>query len=620
MGIVVAAAAIIVAPLSLLFIYPHGTFNIEWGDSLWFIAYDRAYIASHFAFPAALNFAGHVGVPRPIFYGPLLYPILGLLAVPLGASGAVRVLAAAIWLLQFALIFRLCRAIGRSSIEALAAAALVSWSVYSLTNLYNRGALAEFYGTGFLLCAIAAKGASFYESNRWRHIGFVLLSAICAAMAFGSHGPTALVGGTVLILLAASTVLLEAFTFSPSDIAATAKQSEELPQSSKDGRPKLFPEYRLKRSTGAAAFLRHLATKFFLGIIIFLILSPWISAALRFSGHLNIQEDATEFPTPHHWHPIASNDSLWARFKPLPVTDQDSVVDRNTPYLDANWNCPLAILAAWNAALISSRRLNRNRIDRRYLQLVVWSSIGSAALLALSVSSTLQNALPYRIPATVQFPYRLVAHANILLFTTLVAAWGARSAVKLSPGLLKADRMVLAVAVCVAVISLCIKLDHAAVVAVADGADRYDPGDQTELLAADPGVYVGQNDFALYIPEQAVPPEARTSAAKVDAPLGIGPQMESKESTFTLPQSWWVVSNVLNFPWSHLIVDGKEIPFDQVHNLYFHQAVELPAGTHTFGFRFVPGPQWVFLSRLSWTVLALLAIATLICFVIPARR
>ena len=567
MGFAVAAAVIIVAPLSLLLAYPHGTFNMEWGDSLWFIAYDRAYITSHFAFPATLNFTGHVGVPRPIFYGPLLYPILGLLAEPLGPGGAIRLLAVAIWLLQFVLVYRLVRAVGRCAITALAAAALMSWSVYSLTNLYNRGAIAEFAGTGFLLCAIAAGGLAILESSRQKRVGFGLLGALCAAVAIGSHGPTALVGGLVLLLL-----------------------------------------------TAAFAW-RRVGSVICIAAIVLTVVSPWLYVAAHFSGQLSIQEDPEEFPTPHQWKWLASNDSLWARFKPLPLAGNSAGVDPNTPYLDANWNFPLALLAAWNAALAVSRRS-----DRKFLPLMICSGVGCAVLLVISVSPMLQDVLPHCIPATIQFPYRLVSHANILLFTLLISAWAARSASKLPPRLLRADRLVLIAVFVLSAVGLEMKLYHAAIVAVADGDALYDPGDQTELLSVTPGVNVGQNDFSIYVPERAIPPAERASAARLNAPNGLGPEAEPKDATFDFPDQRWVVSSVLNFPWSHLIVDGQPVPFDQVHNLYFHQAVNLPPGPHTFGYRFEPDPVWVWLTRLSWTMLSLLAVATAICFLFPFRR
>jgi hypothetical protein len=65
---------IVAAPLSLLILFPHATFNLDWNNSVWMVSYARAAFTDHLRFPAVYNVSDRVGIPQPIFYGPLLYP------------------------------------------------------------------------------------------------------------------------------------------------------------------------------------------------------------------------------------------------------------------------------------------------------------------------------------------------------------------------------------------------------------------------------------------------------------------------------------------------------------------------------------------------------------------
>jgi hypothetical protein len=563
-----AASACIVAPLCLLLV-PHGNFTDDWLNNLWMIAYRRAFFAANFSFPRVFNVFDHVGIPQPIFYGPLLYPLLAILSEPLGAPTAVRLACLGLWTMQFWLIYRLARSVGASRGESLAAGALMSWSIYPLTNLYNRCALAEFFGTGLLLCSLCAGGLALNHPLPSRRRAFALLAALLAALAIGSHAPTALVGCPLLVLFAV------AASFSGRRLGSLAR----------------------------------------LALLVLVIVSPWLYAVALFSSRLTISLP-NEFSHIYGvWTRFADIDSLPTRFWPVPLADSGGSL---TQHLDAQWNFPLALLAGWNAAIAL-----RRRPVPRHLAMIIVSAFAAIVLLALSVSETLQDLLPRQVAAAIQFPYRLVSHANIALLVLLISGWQARPPhAPASVSRTHGNRTILAICLLLSLAALAVKLRHAAAVL------RVDPSIDARLtdenLAALPQRFVGQSDYSLQVAARAITDAdvsgSRTPLAKLDGPAGLGPLRPVGDVSITVPSATWIMTSVLNFPWDRLILDGRDVPFDEAHNLYFHQTVKVPAGSHTFGYRFDPDPVWVFLYRLSWTLLALLAAATLFCFVFPLPR
>jgi hypothetical protein len=540
----VVAAAIVAAPLALL-ADVNGVFGRDWNNNLWMISYGAGHLISQGQFPDVYNVAQHVGVPQPIFYGPVLYPCLSLLSEPLGADLAIRAACLGLWSLQFWLVFRLSRAVRATIPEAVTAGALVSWSIYPLTNLYNRGALAEFFGTGFLLCAVASGGLALIDPIKRRRVVFALLFALCCAMSFGSHAPTALIGGPLLLVAAICALRLDR------------------------GRMK-------GRAVGMAG----------VAVVVALILLPWIYVVHENAGRLVVQTPNDPlYPMAGHWSRSSVTDSWLARLKPLPMDDPwTSDAKSDTPHLDAEWNFPLVMLAVWSCAGVWRRRAGSG--------LSVFSAIAGAGLLAVSITPSLQNLLPAAVGAAIQFPYRLVSHVNIAAFMLLAAAWLARGPGRSTP------RSVLAGVLIISAVGLGIKLYRAA------PSDRLEQNDLTRL----PSTFVGEEDYAVEVPNRMVPEAARSGAILLDAPAGLGPgrEVQSVSADFATPA--WVVTSVMNFPWDRLTVDGRAVPFDEVYNLGFHQAVKVSAGTHTFGFRFEPDAVWVRLNAISRAVLALLVI------------
>ncbi|MGA2232671.1 MAG: hypothetical protein ABSH22_17370 [Tepidisphaeraceae bacterium] len=580
--ILAAAAAIIAAPLAPLLIFPSATFNLDWTNNLWMVAYLRAFFTSHGYFPHTYNVALHVGIPQPIFYGPFLYPCLALFSLPAGAAIGVRVACIAVWTLQFFLVWRLSRAAGATRLAAFAAGATTAWSVYSLTNLYNRGALSEFIATSLLLCAVAGAGLAILEPAKMKRLAYAWLFALCAALAVTSHGPTALVGGPLMLVLGISCIPL---------LSAQRRHGE--------------PVHLIRAAMPLLAAA--------------ITVAPWVYVVTQNSGKLTIQVPDDEFyPIAGKWQRWASIDSAWPRLKPLPIDDPWTPRDATPPgtrYLDAQWNLPLVMMAVWNAAAaIAGRRGPR---FSQALWLMAAAAGAGMILLAVSISPALQAALPVSIAGGIQFPYRLVSHVNIAAFALLIGGWIAQNGAPRARRWVRIDRGVVLTALALSAAALGVKLDH--IVRVKSEPSVEEASAAGDYLSQLPTTFVGQSDYSVQIPDRLVPASGRADALKIDAPAGRGPEQDVQDVQVQLAKPQWVVTSILNFPWNRLIVDGKSVPFGQVHNLFFHEAVELPAGIHTVGYEFEPDPVWIALNDGAWTALAVQVAVVAVCL-IRARK
>jgi len=570
-----AAAAIVIAPMSLLLIFPRAASSMDWQNNLWMIGYDRVYFSTHDAFPPVYNVAGYVGIPQPIFYGPLLYPWLAILSEPFGEGVAVRAACLGLWGLQCWLVYRLSRVVSATRMEALVAAAATSWSVYALTNLYSRGAVAEFFGTSFLQCAVAAGGLALAEPLHQRRIPHALLAALCAAMALGSHAPTAVAGGSMLIVLA---------------LAA-------LP-------------WRARRE--AASVGKRTAVAIGMLAAALIAVSPFLYALTHTSGPLAISGPNEYLHVAGKWTRLEAADSWWARLAPLPIPQSWTAGTEQglTPHLDAQWNFPLALLAFCACVSVTFRRRARGRRDA--WPLLIASIAVTAFLLVLSISPAMQDALPLKLAAAIQFPYRLVSEVNIALLAVLIAAWSVRG--RAFPSSRRSNRIILTTAVSLAALGLGMKLLFV-VSDIPDDASA--PAATDDRLDQLPSTFVGQHDYTVQIPARAAGQLAQETGERMEIPIGAGPLQDVQEATADFPASTWVITSVLNFPWNRLLLDGRPIPFDEVHNLYFHQAVFVTAGEHRFGYRFEPDPVWTILRYVSAATLLILAASSAVCF---ARR
>jgi hypothetical protein len=184
-----------------LLLDPQVVFPGDWRNHLWMIGHYGEHFRQHGDMPTALNFSAGVGIAQPVFYGYLLYPLLGLLSSAVGANVALRLGVALLLVVQFvALISAGNRIFGLRRIAYFVGVSMAV-ATYSLTNLFNRGAIPEFFGVGFFVTAVAwaVTAAVAVEANR--QIFFGWLAVVFLVLALGAHPPTTVVASATVAAL-----------------------------------------------------------------------------------------------------------------------------------------------------------------------------------------------------------------------------------------------------------------------------------------------------------------------------------------------------------------------------------------------------------------------------------
>lgn len=611
---VAVGAAIVLAPLVLLLTPGRRPSSVDWENGLWTVAYTSASLRHHGWFPEVFSAEGLTGLPVPVLYGPLLYPMLAIPALPLGAEIGLRVAVTLVWILQFALVSRTIRLASGSRLTATVVAALVSWAVYPLTNLYNRAAIGEFFATTLLTCAACAGLCALLEPDggvadsrrtRLRRLAMALLCGWCGAAAAGAHGITAMVGGFVLACLAPVALLLRSVPQGVAprqgNVAASASTTADPPH--------YFP-----RALVAAALLA--------GVLV--VLAPWLYAASRFAGQFHVQEKPLAY--------IEAYDSWSARLWPVPFDNRWAVYEgrKGQPYLDAQLNVALLVLLLGVAVDLAVRRRPPRDAWRRCGPLLALSLALFVGLLLLSVTPSLGQLLPTGVAGTVQFAYRLVTYQNLTLLSALVAALMLRRAAEhersaaaaasepssggTARGLGPADWVPLVIAAVLGVAALGVKLSHAAtgVVPVGQIAGAPDFNDEDAMLKF-PRSYYGWGDYVVLDPARQFPPATRLARA------GLVPQSGPEYGrpapiTAEVPQEVWAATTILAFPWNRVVLDGVVLSESETKTTPDYLAVRVPAGRHTIGYAFAPAPGWSALRNVSLVVFAAWGVVMLLLF------
>ncbi len=129
-------------------------FDTDWVNDVWMINYQTRYLMHHFSFAHTLNTNQIVGLPYPIFYGYLFFPIMGLCSTIFDADMTVRFAALALFVLEALFAYTTLTKLTEDRRFSLVISALLVWAIYPLTNLYHRCALLEFFATGLLTCSL----------------------------------------------------------------------------------------------------------------------------------------------------------------------------------------------------------------------------------------------------------------------------------------------------------------------------------------------------------------------------------------------------------------------------------------------------------------------------------
>lgn len=562
----VGYAASLVAPL-LLLLDLSANFPEDWSNHLWMIGYYGDYFRVHGTLPTVMNIAPAVGLAQPVFYAWLFYPLLGLLAAAVGASLAVRLALFAMLAVQFVALVTAGRKIFGQTRMAYVVAVSVVWATYSLTNLYNRGALAEYFATGFFVTAIACGAAAAVSppgSSRWFHgwlAGFFLLLMV------GTHAPTSVVAAAFVALLAAG-------------LAITWLR----------GRLEVSVRTWVPLAVGAFAGA--------------LILSPWVYANSLFGRKLSVAQG---------WNALLFRlencDTFWGRFAPFPydmLATENGIYGLGTPYLEAPINVVLLGILLWNLELC--RRLGRKPTSAGVSPATPARTLLGVAigwflfLVTVSVSPWLAGGFGLVAPY-IQYVYRLVSHCNAALLLAVFASGGLVARQRGYQRFRHQTNLVMAVGLTVAILGLWIKLQHAAVVSTPVGDRPASVARRQMEVVPDYTIAGGVRELA--------GTELR-EAAVISFPVGQDRAHfgETGAVNIELKQAGWVRTNAVAFPWTELWIDGKIARVDQLARTGHFQAVYLSAGGHEVRPVWRPDPVWARLHRLSQVCFALVLVVT----------
>jgi hypothetical protein len=541
----------VVVPLALL-ADPHSSFYVDWYNNLWLVAINGQFLRWHHGFPIVLNTDDLVGVPVPMFYGYLLYPVLGAISSVTGAHAALRLGCLGLVGVEFCALSAAGRAIFRHRGLAYALAVTLVWSVYSLTNLYNRSAVPEFFATGFLTAAVGFVAATLGETRPAAQSRHLWLAALCAALALGSHPPTAVFAAPILSGLALA--------------AALAAVRWEQGRS----RAAIF---------GAAA----------VGLAA-LAVAPWFYINLRWARDLAIWGHSGALV-----YLPGRCDSIWGRLLPFPYDRLGIAAGTSisTPYLEAPIAFGLWVLLAWLVWIwLRGPRLpasDRPAAIARWMLpcALVWL----AFLVTLSLWKPLSAVLPQLGP-TIQFAYRLVSHCNVALTVAVLAAGLlARGALAVRAG---QANVIAAICIAVAAVNVGIKLAHGAAVLGQFGSVE-------PLLSGRPVV-------AQVFQEYGTPRRLRELPAAEAARLATAEFIVGKSgpdygvpaaAQVRLAAPAWVLTNALPFPFARLFANGRRIAGADLARRDERLAVRLPAGETTLTWAWHPDPVWTVLRRIG---------------------
>ncbi len=572
----VAYVTAVVAPL-LLLMDPSASFPEDWSHHLWMIGYYGEYFRQHGDMPVVMNIASVVGVAQPVFYGYLLYPLLAPLSAILGAAWALRIGVALITTVQFCAVLTAGRNIFRNAALNYTVAASVVWATYSLTNLYNRGAIAEYFATASLVTAVAFAAAMATETSSARRYFFGWLAGCFLVLTVGAHPPTAVLTSAFMVLVGLCAA------------------------------PGVFTG-QLKVTRRTAALLGAAAG---LGAII---LAPWVYACHLFSDKLSVAQISRTF-----FFCFERCDSLWGRFAPFPYdlqSTESGITDFGTAYLEAPINVVLLAIAVWNLELL--RRARKQIPSAAGLRFSVIETLLALALAwflflaALSVSPSVADNFRFFAPY-VQYAYRLVSHCNVAL---LVAVFTSGVLVAKGGGYHRfrhETNVVIAACLATAVLGLLIKLQHAGVVTRQHDTPEFAFGNdhRAKLISQRHAQLVEAYDVPTFAP--SLDKTEADHALTIALPVGMAGAAFGKvgSAKIELKKPGWVGTNVAVFPWTKLLVNGEELPAVQTARKDRFFALHLPQGTHDIQAVFQPDRWWVLLHRLSQiTVMIVLAIST----------
>jgi hypothetical protein len=522
-------------------------FAVDWPNQVWLINYVSAFFAEHHQFPTVINSFRLIGMPYPVFYGYLFFPLLSVLSLAWNADLTVRLIAIALFAFQFYLVFRMAQIATRDKFCSFCLATFITWAIYPMTNLYNRGAIPEFFATGLFVCSAAIWFIVLETKPRLDRFLLCNLFVFLFVLSAGSHPITALYGACFMALLVVLTLWISRAEF----------KSLIIP----------------------------LAIPIVLGTISLL---PWVMATTKFTPRMAL---AASFKKVGYYP--RSLDSLYARLLPFPIETKSylhKMADDHAvaKHLDTQINFPLlALLALFLFAIYKKGGFK----DKRAMASV--ATFGALAVLMIwsSTSPGSIDKLGHNF-RTIQFAYRLITYINFSLLMGIMFCFWRQAQ---GPVLLR-KRAILSSLLVVSFVGLGIKLFHAQQVMVPADFQLARSKSFTANLLNMPDSFYGSDAYTItnLFPEltaEKVNTFRNCPFEPLSEPFG---EVKSVASPNGIGQT-----NIEQFPWNY-IFDKQNEPVPRLEHDH-RIALDMPQSTEIH-YAFIPDTLWNQARRVSlWT-------------------
>jgi hypothetical protein len=360
-------------------------FNIDWYHNMWLIGYFGEYFYRHYSFPLGINASGITNIITPFFYGYLFYPSLGIISSVLGPNITLRLAIVITYSLQFFATVLLIKKLTKNAWMGIGISCLSIWTIYPLTNLYNRSAILEFIAVSLFFTSICIWFLSIISADAKSKMLLRVLFALCLSFSLSSHAITAFYGGGYIGVLFLISIL-----------------------------------FSIKKKH----IWNELLSISMVFIIVLLVLLPWLYITLKFVNHLSITNHFDQ-------NLLFFNgiDQVWVRLSPFPLDMRSillGIAGLGAPYLDAQINDPLLIYLIFQIVVIIyfRKKIYLSKIimknEKYSLTLMVLSCLSLLYFLIVSLSPSAASITLWYLWRA-QFAYRFVTYQNLSIFLGIIA-------------------------------------------------------------------------------------------------------------------------------------------------------------------------------------------------------
>ncbi|HEY9778006.1 MAG TPA: hypothetical protein V6C81_29860 [Planktothrix sp.] len=548
----------------------------DWTNHCWMANYFARYFLAHLAFPHTLNTDQLVGLAYPVFYASLFYPVVGMFSTIFDANVTLRLFAMVALAAQLVFVYRTAWALLKDRLFAFTIATVVTWAIYPLTNLYHRAAMPEFFACIFLTGATTAWIRAITAESQQRLFLWCNLAVLCLCAAAGTHPITAVYG---IVAFALQIIL-----------GLIAR-----------------PTFSVKKILLALVIPSALAA---------VCLAPWMITAKRYSHEFQVADGFNKVG-----YFMLSIDGPVQRLSPIPLPTSvlaDGIArDRvKTEHLDAQVSIPLALLFIASAFALYRRK----GLNWRAAAIILTVGFLVAWMVHISTTFGSMSRLGY-VFRCIQFAYRIVSYINLLLLAGVFFCVALLKNVKdeeqdetpqMGKGFL--PRGVLVAVLTLSTIAVVMKISFAFEMQPIEPHFFSNQRLDAELLQL-PTSFYGYQTYAM--PRSLG--ELNKSDASAAGSIVLKPldgRRFGEVASVPLPVAGqnWIKTNVQEFAWNKLYLNGKQIGTGELGASDMLIAVKnSPAGVLSYSFK--PAATWAQLNVIALPLFLLWIVATLAAFV-----